>query len=125
MTFQASDDREHYFLNFLDKDSNPLELSTVNGRPWLKYFGHFSLLCTRAIRVIVNHVLIREYRLRFFPRKDIMCPCDKYPIETRHYILYDCKKFNNYWNPRKNSIVHFILFLKFNSNAFSFTESFT
>jgi len=55
MTFQASDDRGHYFLDLLDKDSNSLELSTANGRPWLKYFGHSNSLCTRATRAIVNH----------------------------------------------------------------------
>jgi len=31
MTFQASDDRGHHFLNLLNKDSNSLELSTANG----------------------------------------------------------------------------------------------
>ena len=61
MNFQASNNREYYFLDLLDEDSNPLEPSTANGGLWLKHFGHSNLLCTRAIRAIVNHTPIREY----------------------------------------------------------------
>ena len=125
MTFQASDDRGYHFLDLLDEDSNPLELSTANGGLWLKQFGHSNSLCARATRAIVNHTPIGEYRLRFFSREDFMCPCGKYPIKTRHYILHNCKRFNNYWNPRRDSIAHFILFLEFNGNVFSFISSIT
>ena len=45
--------------------------------------------------MIVNHILIGRYRLRFFLREDFMCLCGKYPIETRCHILYNCKRFNN------------------------------
>ena len=58
MTFQASDDREHYFLDLLDENSNLLKPSTVNGGLWLKHFSHSNLLCARATRVIVNHTPI-------------------------------------------------------------------
>ena len=95
MTFQASDDKGHHFLDLQDEDSNPLEPSTANNGLWLKHFGHSNLLCARATRVIVNHTLIGKYRLRFFPREDFMCLCSKYPIKTRCHILYNCKKFNN------------------------------
>ena len=37
--------------------------------------------------------------------------------------FYECKRYNNYWNPRKDLIAHFTLFLEFNSNTFSFGES--
>jgi len=123
MTFQASDDRGHHFLDLLDEDSNPLEPSTSKDRPWLKYIGHSNLLCTRATRAIVNHTPIKEYRLRFFSRKDFICLCGEYSIKTKYHILYDCKRFNNYWNLRRNSIAHFILFLGFNGNVFSFSEN--
>jgi len=125
ITFQASDDREHHFFDLLDQDSNPLEPSTANGRPWLKQFGHSNLLYAKVTRVIVNHTPIGKYRLRFFLREDFMCSCGECPIETRYHILYDCKRFNNYWNPRRDSIVHFILFLEFNGNVFSFIDSIT
>jgi len=85
MTFQASDDRGYHFLDLLDKDSNSLEPSTANSGLWLKQFGHSNSLCTRATRAIVNHTLIDKYRLRFFPRKEFMCPCGEYSVETRHF----------------------------------------
>jgi len=58
MTFQASDDRGHHFLDLLDEDSNPLEPSTENGGLWLKHFSHSNLLYARATRAIVNHAPI-------------------------------------------------------------------
>ena len=58
ITFQASDDREHHFLDLLDENSNPLKPSTANGGLWLKHFSHSNLLCARATRVIVNHTPI-------------------------------------------------------------------
>ena len=96
MTFQASDNREHHFLDLLNNDSNPLEPSTANSRPWLKYFGYFNLLCARATRAIVNHTLIGEYRLKFFTREEFKCLCSEYSIETRCHTLHNCKRFNNY-----------------------------
>jgi len=108
------------FLKLLDNDLNPLEPSTVKGGPWLQYFSHSNSLCTRAI---VNHAPIGEYQLRFFPREEFACSCGIYPIESRHHILHECKRFNNYWNPRRDSIGHFSQFLIFNSKAFSFKDS--
>ena len=49
-----------------------------------------------------------EYRLRFFPRENFMCSCGKYPIKTRCHILYNCRRFNNYHNLRRDFIAHFI-----------------
>ena len=90
---------------------------------WLKYFGHSNSLCTRAVRVIVNYILIGKYCLRFFPWEEFKYPCSFYPIESRHHILHECKRYNNYWNLRRNTIAYFTLFLEFNSNAFFFRES--
>jgi len=64
-------------------------------------FDYSNLLYARATRAIVNYAPISEY------------------------ILHECKKYNNYWNPRKNTLAYFILFLEFNSNAFSFGKSIT
>jgi len=58
--------------------------------------------------------------LRFFPREDFSCPCGQYPIETRRHILHECKRFNEYWNLRRDSIGHFITFLELNPNVFAF-----
>ena len=86
----------------------------------LKQFGHSNSLYARATRAIVNHTPTSEYQLRFFPNKDIVCPCGVYHIKTRRHTLHECKKFNNYWNLRRDTIVYFTLFLEYNSNAFSF-----
>ena len=122
MQFQASDDKGHHFLELLDDDLNPIELSIAKEGPWLKYFGHSNLLCARASRTIVNHAPIGEYCLRFFPREEFKCSCGLYPIETRQHILYECRRYNNYWNPRRDSIAHFTLFLEFNGNDFLFED---
>ena len=80
--FQASDIKGNHFLNLVDSDNKLLKLSYIKGSPWLQNFGHSNLLCTRATRVITNHALIGEYRLRFFPSKEFSYPCGQYPIES-------------------------------------------
>jgi len=112
-------------MELLDEDLKPVEPLTANSSLWLILFGHSNLLCARATRVIVNHAPIDKYRLRFFPRKEFKCLCGLYSIETRHHILHDCKRYNSYWNPRRDTIAYFTLFLEFNSRAFSFGESIT
>ena len=125
MTFQASEDKGHNFLDLLDDNNNSLEPTYSKDRTWLKYFGHSNLLCVRALRAIVNHAPIGEYCLRFFPQEEFKCPCGTYPIETRQHILHECKRYNKYWNLRRDMIGHFTLFLVYNSNAFLFSESIT
>jgi len=61
MTFQVLDDKGEKFLELLDEDLNLIELLIANCGPWLKQFGHSNLLCARATRAIVNHMLIGEY----------------------------------------------------------------
>jgi len=118
MTFQASDEKGNHFLELLDDNNNPLEPTYSKGRTWLKCFGHSNSLCVRATRAIVNHASIGEYRLRLFPREDFKYLCGNYPIKTRHHILYNCKRYNEYWNSRRDMISHFTLFLEYNSSAF-------
>ena len=121
--FQASNLKGQHFLELCDEDNNLLEPMYAKRGSWLKYLGHSNSLCARATRAIINHAPIGEYRLRFFPREDFSCLCGEYPIEMRHHILHECKRFNVYWNPRRDSISHFILFLEFNSRAFSFESA--
>jgi len=59
--FQASDNKEQHFLELLNNNLNPIELSIAKGRPWLKFFEYSNLLYTRALRAIVNHAPIGEY----------------------------------------------------------------
>ena len=122
MMFQASDGKGNNFLDLLDDDFNPIEPSYTKGSLWLQAFGHSNLLCTRATRAITNHAPIGEYWLRFLPNMDFSCPCNNYPIESRRHILHECKRFNRYWNPRRDLLNHFIMFLITNPNAFTFTD---
>ena len=75
------------------------------------------------MRVITNHAPIGEYRLRFFLWEDFSCLCSNYPIKLKQHILYKCRRHNEYWNPRRDTISHFILFLEFNYKAFAFESA--
>jgi len=123
MTFQASDLKGRNFLELVDSDNNTLEPTYCKGSSWLQVFGHSNSLCTRATRAIINHALIGEYHLKFFLNEDFSCLCGLYLIETRRYILHKCRRFNEYCNPRRDSIAHFIQFLERNPRAFSFISS--
>ena len=109
----------------MNGNNKPLEPLHIKGGPQLQNFSHSNSLCTRATKAIINHALIGEYRLRFFPNKEFSCPCGQYPIESRRHILHDCKRFNEYWNLHRNSIIHFVMFLKCNHNAFTFSNDIT
>jgi len=121
MTFQTSDSKERNFLNLLSDDLLPIESSYSKGSPWLLQFSHSNLLCTQASRAITNHAPVGEYQLRFFPSEIFSCLCGLYPIESRQHILHECQRFNKYWNPRRDTLSHFSLFLQLNPSAFVFT----
>jgi len=123
MTFQASDGKGKHFLDLLDDNLNVIEPSYARGGPWLQTFGHSNLLCTCAVRAITNHAPIGEYRLRFFPNMDFACPCNNYPIESRRHILHKCQRFNGYWNSKRDTLSHFMMFLTSNPNAFAFIDN--
>ena len=123
ITFQASDLKENQFLDLLDDNNNIIELSYVKGGLWLKTFSHLNSLCVHATRAITNHTPISKYRLRFFPREEFKCPCGLYPIESRCHILHKCGRFNGYWNLRRDSLSHFVMFLVTNLSAFTFSDS--
>jgi len=125
MTFQVLDMKGKHFLDLNDNNNNTIELLYIKGGLWLKYFGQSNLLCARASRAINNHTLIGEYKLRFFPREEFSYSCRQYSIETRYYILHEYKKFNEYWNLRRDSIGYFIMFLELNPNVFAFSKPIT
>ena len=123
MMFQASNLKGKQFLDLLDNNNNIIELSYVKGGSQLKTFGHSNSLCVHAIRAITNHTPIGKYRLRFFPREEFKCLCGLYPIESRHYILHVCGRFNGYWNLRRDSLSYFVMFLETNLSAFTFSDN--
>ena len=77
----------------------------------------------QVTRAITNHAPIGEYRLRFFLREKFKCPYDMYPIKSRRHILHDCSRFNGYWNLRRDTLSHFVMFLKSNPNIFAFLSN--
>ena len=123
MTFQASNGKGRQFLDLVDDDLNIIEPAYTKGGPWLQVFGYSNSLCACATRAITNHSPIGEYHLRFFPNKDFKCPCSNYSIESRRHILHECTRFNRYWNPRRDSLSHFTMFLIANPNAFTFIDN--
>ena len=123
MTFQALDGKGRNFLDLVGDDYKDIELSYIKDGPWLQAFGHSNSLCACATRAITNHAPIEEYYLRFFPNEDFKCPCGNYPIESRRHILYDCTRFNGYWNPRRDLLCHFVMFLITNPKAFAFIDN--
>ena len=72
ITFQASDNKERYFLDLLDDNFNSIELTYTKGGLWLKFFDHSNSLCTRATRAITNHAPIGEYWLRFLLQEEFI-----------------------------------------------------
>ena len=120
MTFQASDQKGRYFLDLVNSDNKILEPMYSKGGTWLQYIGHSNMLCARAARAITNYTPIGEYQLCFFLREEFSCLCGLYPIETRHHILHKCRRFNEYWNLRRDLIAHFIMFLELNPCTFAF-----
>ena len=109
-------------MDLLDDDNNIIEPSYTKEESWLKLIGHSNSLCVRATRAITNHAPTGKYRLRLFPRGKFNCPCGRYPIESRYYILHECSRFNGYWNLRRDTLSYFVMFLEFNSSTFSFSQ---
>ena len=125
MIFQASDFKGNHFLNLLDDDHLSITPTYMKSSSWLMLIGYSNSLYIRVIRVIINYTLIEEYQLRFFPKENFNCLYRNYPIQSRYYVLYECKKYNKYWNSDKELFSHFIIFLEFNPRAFSFHEGIT
>jgi len=123
MMFQASDRKGNHFLDLVDNNLNIIEPVYTKGDSWLQAFGHSNSLCAHTMRAITNHTPIGEYRLRFFSKEDFKCPCSNYPIESRRHILHECRRFNRYWNPRRDSLNHFTMFLITNPLAFAFADN--
>ena len=118
--FKMSKLKGRNFLNLLDNDFSDIEPLYNKGGPWIANFDFSNSLCAQATQVITNHAPIEEYQLRFFPREEFSCLCRLYPIETRCHILHNCRRFNKYWNLRRDIISHSVSFLEFNPSAFSF-----
>ena len=123
MTFQALDLKRKQFLNLLNEDNNIIKPFYTKEGFWLKIFEYSNSLYACALQAITNHVPIGKYQLRFFSREEFKYLCSSYSIETRHYILYEYNRFNRYWNSKRDSLGHFIIFLVANLSAFVFIDN--
>ena len=83
MTFQALDQKGWQFLELVDNDDNPIELSYTNGESWLKFIGHSNSLCVRAMRAIVNYAPTGEYKLHFFPKREFQISVRTLPYQVK------------------------------------------
>ena len=122
MPYTPAGDIETLQSNFNQQN---VKITLAKDGLWLQYVGLSNSLCTRAFRAITNYMPIGKYRLRFFLSEEFKCSCSQYPIETRCYILYDCRRFNEYWNSRRDFIAYFVMFLECNSNIFVFSNDIT
>ena len=99
ITFQSLNGKRRHFLELLDDNFNVIKPSYIKGGLWLQFFGCSNSLCMYVTRAITNHAPIGKYKLRFFSSEEPKCLCGNYPIKSRRHILYDCTRFNGYWNP--------------------------
>jgi len=97
MTFQALYFKENHFLELLDNKYLLVNPTYIKGGSWLKQIEYLNSLCAKATRIVTNHASIREYRLRFLPRENFSYLYKTYPIELKCYILYKCKRYNNFY----------------------------
>ena len=123
MTFQASNYKGRNILDLNNNKEQDICPTSTKGEAWLKHFGFSNSICTHIMRLVTNHTPRSKYRLRFFPKESIAYPCGNYSIETRRHILFECPRYNKYWNPRRESLMDILMFLKFNPEAFCFQDS--
>ena len=122
MIFQATDNKGQYFLDLYDRRGNLIEPYYKNGGSWLSQFGISNSLCTRMTRLITNHTPIDDYKTRFFPNENLLCPCGSGQIETRVHILHKCTRYNEAWRPLDSLLSSVITFLNFNNSSFCFKD---
>ena len=120
MYFQTSEYKRKHSLDLVDNNNQAICSTYSKNSIWMKYVRSPNLLCAYITRIIINHILIGKYRLRFFPKESFVCLCGDYPIKTRVHILHRCVYYRKYWNPKRESLNNIITFLEFNLEVFWF-----
>ena len=82
MTFQTSNLKENQYLELLDDSYHTITSTYIKRDFWINQFDYLNFLYAKATRVITNHISIRKYCLRFFPRENFNCLYKLYPIES-------------------------------------------
>ena len=102
------------FLDLINNNFLPTKPTYTKDGTWLKHFEHSNTLYVWATRAITNYAPIEEYCLRFFPRELFKYLYRNYPIKSKHYILYNCRRYNKFWNSNRELLKNFVIFLEFN-----------
>ena len=92
---------------------------------WIKHFKYSNLLYARVTQAITNYASIEKYYLKFLLKESFNYLYRSNLIKTRHHILYDCRRFNKYWNLIRNIISQLVAFLEFNPRDFFLHEGIT
>ena len=121
--FQALEYKRRNFLELNNNDYQSICPTYSKNSAWLKHFSLSNSMCACIIRLIMNHISIGKYRLRFFSKEFFTYTYEEYSIKTRRYILFDCICYKKSWNPKRESLKDILTFLEFNPGAFCFQDS--
>jgi len=88
--YKSSYQSNSNFLKLCKEDGQFLEPKYANGGTWLPHLSD-TRSTSRAVRAILKHTPIGEYRLRFHPKstESPICGCGRV-VETRYHIFQNC-----------------------------------
>jgi hypothetical protein len=109
------------FLHLRDSGDRLLWPTYVNRGAWLKQFPSLSLT-TRAVRAVMAHAPIGEYRLSFFPTESHSCRHCGAHLEIWEHILYECPHYMCRSQDKFMAIGYFQWFLDNNPDTFMFKD---
>ena len=77
------------------------------------------------IALLINKEIFKPKVMyfRLYNLPEIKYPYGLYPIKSRWHILHNCKRFNGYWNLRRDFLSHFVMFLEANPSGFAFIDN--
>ena len=114
---EGSNRGRNFLITYIHKRMPALPTYTKGGT-WM---SHSVTLCARALRIILGHAPVGEYRARFFLNEPTACPCGETDLATKMHILMECPR---YTKDRITSQVTFlkglVQFLTSNPTAFAF-----
>ena len=66
-------------------------------RPTKRFSGTPREVFGRLIQCRTGHAYTGEFRRRFFPDKEVDCPCGEAEVQSRHHILTTCTRYTEQW----------------------------
>ena len=99
MIFQVSNTKGRYFLELLDVELNPIELSYFKGGLWLKFFGHSNSLLSRSLMVdFIFYFLFLLYFIFYFPFSFIFLFLEQLRLG---FISHTVTSVTSWWHSHK------------------------